>query len=182
MIIHDATYWDLTATSDHHKPLLLRLSVSNPPVDKPVSQCELRLPEHHLPPVALTKEQSFAYGKAVHAALQSGVDPAEHSERWLRNLQLAMYEWADAAGLVEVRRHDRADPESRPRGETKEDGDAAPMRHSREMLPDPEDALRFLAEEAGLPEGTPLLAVKREWTKNATAVKRSRAGRKHTRK
>ena len=35
----------------------------------------------------------------------------------------------------------------------------------------------------GLPAGTPLWAVKREWTKNATAVKRSRdAGRKHSRK
>ena len=57
------------------------------------------------------------------------------------------------------------------------------MQHSREMLPDPEEALRFLAQEVGLPEGTPLWAVKREWTKNATAVKRSRdAGRKHSRK
>ena len=97
----------------------------------------------------------------------------EHSERWLRELQLAMYKWADAAGLVEVRRNDKPDLESLPRGEAREDGDAAPMRHSRDMLPDPEEALRFLAEEVGLPAGTPLWTVKREWTKNATAVKRS---------
>ena len=57
------------------------------------------------------------------------------------------------------------------------------MQHSRDMLPDPEEALRFLAEEVGLPVGTSLREVKREWAKNATAVKRSRdAGQKRGRK
>ena len=96
----------------------MRISVLNPPAVKLISQCERRLPEYHLPPVSLTREQSHADGAAVHAALKPDVDPVEQSERWLRGLQLAMYQWADAAGLVEERLHDRADPESRPRGET----------------------------------------------------------------
>ena len=86
VVIHDATYWDLPASSDHHKPLLLRISVPNPPVVKPVSQCELRLPEYHLPPLTLTREQNHAYGAAVHAALGLEVDPAKKPELWLCKL------------------------------------------------------------------------------------------------
>ena len=127
----------MPASSDHHKPLLLRISVPNPPVDKPVSLCELRLPQYHLPPVTLSHEQSHAYGSAVHAALGSEVDTAKKPELWFRRLQLAMYRWADTTGLVEERLHDQADLEAQPPGETKQDADAVPMQHSREMLPDP---------------------------------------------
>ena len=91
MVIPDANYWDLPASSDHHKPLLLRVSVPNPPVVKPILQCKRRLPEYHLPPVTLTREQSHAYGAPVHAALKPDIDPMKHSERWLQGLQLAMY-------------------------------------------------------------------------------------------
>ena len=90
VVVHDATYWDLPASSapqapppDHQRP--------EPAVVKPVSRCELRLPEYHLRPVSLTREQNHAYGVAVHAALGSDIDPTKQSKLWLWRLQLAMY-------------------------------------------------------------------------------------------
>ena len=142
VVIH-ATYWDRPGSSDHHKPLLLR-------VVKPVSQCEAKLAEFRLPPVSLLREQSHAYGASTHAALGSRIDPVTQLEAWLRKLHLAMYRWADDAGLVEERRHNRADLESRLAGETKKDADAAPMENSLEMLPDRVKTLRLLALEASL--------------------------------
>ena len=94
-----------------------------------------------------------------------------------------MYRWADEAGLVEERLHDQADLAARPPGETKRDADAAPMQHSREMLPDPDETLRYLFREARLDPDSSLADLKRDWARTATAVRRSRdAGVQHSRK
>ena len=84
---------------------------------------------------------------------------------------------------MEERLHDQADPEFRSQGKTKQDEDAVPMQHSREMLPDPDETLRYLAREAGFALDTCMAVLKREWARTSTAVKQTRdAGLRHSRK
>ena len=79
--------------------------------------------------------------------------------------------------------HDPGDLEARLPGETKKDVDAAPMMHSRDMLPDPVETLKFLIEAAGLDPASSLAELKRECARSATATERSQdAGLRHNKK
>mmetsp|Transcript_33558 Transcript_33558/g.60169 ORF Transcript_33558/g.60169 Transcript_33558/m.60169 type:complete len:403 (+) Transcript_33558:325-1533(+) len=147
--VSDAVYWNSTLLSDHHKPLLMRAQVPNIPLRKHLPTCHNRLPEHHLPPVRLTTQQQADYAEAV--ARRTTVDPLKEPIQWIRQLQLAMYEWAKEHGYVVTRSYEQAEPDERPYSETREEVGGEPMQHSEEMLPTVERAFELLAVEMGRP-------------------------------
>ena len=66
------------------------------------------------------------------------------SRGYIERLQKAMYKWAKETNNLKIRKFEGAGLEAQPAEETKGDIQAAPMTHSREMLPPVDEFLASL--------------------------------------
>ena len=98
-----------------------------------------------MPPVRLSVSQGFKYASAVRDR-QRG-DPVTDSRGYIKRLQLAMYEWAKETNRLTIRKFDGGGLEARLEEETKDDVEAAPMAHSREMLPPVDEFVSSLRQQ-----------------------------------
>ena len=136
-----AKYRQSTLLSDIHTALLLHVDVKIDDPDKPQPNCKKREPEFHLKEVALTEEETDSLRDAMGARAEH--DPVLAPRLWLRELQLAMYEWAKDNDRVIKKSFNQPDMEKRP-----PQGTAAPAPDNAlpeivgplDMLPDPADS------------------------------------------
>ena len=102
-----------------------------------------------MPPVRLTVSQGFKYTSAVRGTPRG--DPVADSGGYIERLQKAMYKWAKETNNLKIRKFEGAGLEARPAEETKGDIEAAPMTHSREMLPPVDEFVASLREQLRKP-------------------------------
>ena len=103
-------------------------------------------------PVRLSVSQGFKYASAVRDR-QRG-DPVTDSRGYLERLQKAMYKWAKETNNLKVRKFEGAGLKARPAEETKGDIEAAPMTHSREMLPPVDEFVASLRQQLCEPQAS----------------------------
>ena len=178
--ISDAMYWASTLLSNHHKPLLMRLQVPDTPVQKLAPTCQNRPPEHHLPPVNLTSKQRAACAEAV--ASRTTVHPAVESLQWIRQLQIAMYEWANGHNYAVTRNYETAEVDERPHSETREEAGGEPIKHSSNMLLTVEQTREILAVEMAVEYVPSEEDIKKYWRKVTTEIHRSQRNKENARR
>ena len=172
--VSDATYWKSTLMSDHHYPLLVRYQVPGIRIAKPETDCVPRRMESHMPPVRLSVGQGYQYALAVRER-QRG-DPVTDSRGYIKRLQLPMYKWAKETNRLKIRTFDGGGLEERPKEETKDDIEAAPMAHSREMLPPEDEFVASLRQQLCEPQASErqlkvaLTRIARQVTRETTAT------------
>ena len=130
--------------------------------------------ESHMPPVRLSVSQGYQYALAVRER-QLG-DPVTDSRGYIKRLQLAMYKWAKETNRLKIRTFDGGGLEDRPREETKDDIEAAPMAHSKEMLPPEDEFVASLRQQLCEPQASErqlkvaLTRIARQVTRETTAT------------
>ena len=95
-------YWESTLLSDHHVPLLFTAAFPVARLDKPSPHTVSRTPEYHLGPVALSPAETADFQGSM--LRRKAFNPQAVTDRWLKCLQRAIYDWAHAAGRVRVLR------------------------------------------------------------------------------
>ena len=98
------------------------------------------------------------------------------SRGYIKRLQLAMYKWAKERNRLKIRTFDGGGLEERPREETKDDIEAAPMAHSKEMLPPEDEFVASLRQHICEPQASErqlkvaLTRIARQVTRETTAT------------
>ena len=131
------------------------MDFKNEDPDKPQPNCKKRTPEFHLKEVALTEEETDSLREAMSSRPEH--DPVMAPRAWLREVQLALYEWAKDSDRVIKRTFNQLDTEQRPPRGTAEhvpDGALLELVSPLDMLPELADLIAALAALSGLSEPT----------------------------
>ena len=179
-----AEYWPSTLFSDVRTPLLLHVDFKNETLDKPQPNCVKRAPEFHLKEVALTEDETASLRDAMHSRPEH--DPVGAPRKWLRETQLALYEWATENNRVIKKTFNNLETEQRPPQGTADpdpDGDLPGLVGPLDMLPEPAALIAALSALSGVRDPTEA-ALKASYRRQAdtllaqwTATERQQLGR-----